>query len=210
MDENEIPEYSQVFAAYHAKVVAYAAKLLGSAEAEDVAQEVFVKVGRGLSGLADPAKLGSWIHTITLNTVRDTARKHAAARDPLARGVSAARSEGEEDPIARVPDTASRNPEETASRNEMVECYLDYVRQLPRSYYVVYVLSEFEHLANDEIARRLGVSLATVKIRLHRARARLYDELRRNCRCYVNERGELMGEPRSAGGLADREGSPPD
>ena len=48
----------------------------------------------------------------------------------------------------------------------------------------------------QEIARRLGLSLATVKIRLHRARARLYDELRRNCRCYVNERGELMGEPR--------------
>jgi hypothetical protein len=34
-----------------------------------------------------------------------------------------------------------------------------------------------------------------VKIRLHRARALLYAELRRNCRCYRNERGELMGEP---------------
>ena len=78
----------------------------------------------------------------------------------------------------------------------MIACYLDYVGRLAPTYYEVYALSEFEHLANDEIARRLGLSLATVKIRLHRARARLYDELRRNCRCYVNERGELMGEPR--------------
>lgn len=78
----------------------------------------------------------------------------------------------------------------------MIACYLDYVKQLPRSHYVVYVLSEFEDLADEAIASRLDVSLATVKIRLHRARARLYAELRRNCQCYQSERGELMGEPR--------------
>jgi len=58
-------------------------------------------------------------------------------------------------------------------------------------------LSEFEGLPNAEIARRLSLSIGTVKIRLHRARARLHDELRRNCRCYYNDRGELMAEPKS-------------
>ena len=61
----------------------------------------------------------------------------------------------------------------------------------------MYVLGEFEDLSNEEIARRLSLSLGTVKIRLHRARTRLNDELRRNCRCYYNERGGLMGEPKS-------------
>jgi RNA polymerase sigma-70 factor (ECF subfamily) len=70
------------------------------------------------------------------------------------------------------------------------------VKHLPRDHYDVYVLAEFEHLPNAEIARRLDLSLATVKIRLHRARARLHEELRRNCRCYYDERGELMGEPK--------------
>ncbi len=65
----------------------------------------------------------------------------------------------------------------------------------PGSYYLAYVLSEFEDLSNQEIADRLSLSLGTVKIRLHRARALLHGELRRNCRCYWNERGELMGEP---------------
>ena len=78
----------------------------------------------------------------------------------------------------------------------MVACYLDYVKQLPPSYYAVYLLSEFEHLSNEEIARRLSLSLGTVKIRLHRGRAKLYEELRRNCQCYQNGRGELMGEPK--------------
>jgi RNA polymerase sigma-70 factor (ECF subfamily) len=102
-----------------------------------------------------------------------------------------------------VPDTASRSPEEVAIRHEMVACYLDYVRHLAPGHYEVYALSEFEHLSNAEVARRLGLSLATVKIRLHRARARLYDELRRNCRCYYNERGELMGEPKRSGPESD-------
>jgi len=82
----------------------------------------------------------------------------------------------------------------------MVACYLDYVRRLPARYYVVYALSELEDLSNQEIADRLSLSVGTVKIRLHRARALLYGELRRDCRCYRNERGELMGEPnRNAG-----------
>jgi len=196
MGKGVLPGFSEIFEAYHGKVLAYAARRLGSAEAEDVAQEVFIKVGRSLGSLADPAHLSSWIYAITLNTIRDEARKRCSAVDGLS-GSDRSASEGGEDeaPMARVPDTVSRSPEETAIRSEMVACYLDYVRDLPPSYYEVYVLSEFENLSNDEVARRLDISLATVKIRLHRARARLYEELRRHCRCYYSEKGELMGEP---------------
>jgi RNA polymerase sigma-70 factor (ECF subfamily) len=194
-----LPEFPEVFEAYRAKVLAYATKLLGTAEAEDVAQEVFVKVARSLGTLADPARLSSWIYAITLNTVRDVARKRSSGPEPLSRAQGSVWDGGEaEAPLSRIPDTASRSPEEAAIRNEMVACYIDHVGRLSRSYRGVYVLSEFEQLSNDEIARRLGLSLATVKIRLHRARARLYEELRRNCRCYFNERGELMGAPKVA------------
>ncbi len=126
-------------------------------------------------------------------------RKRSAGVDGRADAEGPAGEGGEREALlARVPDAVSRNPEERAIRNEMVACYLDRVRALPASYHEVYVLSEFEHLSNADIARRLGISLGAAKIRLHRARAQLYEVLRRNCRCYVNERGELMGEPRSA------------
>jgi RNA polymerase sigma-70 factor, ECF subfamily len=193
--DKTFPDFAQVYEAYHDKVVGYASKLLGRDEAEDVSQEVFVKVGRSLGTLSDPSKLTSWIYAITLNTVRDVARKHAAA-PPRGSAGSSARTDGEEAPIVDLPDTGSRTPEEDSIRNEMVACYLDYARQLPPKLYEVYVLGEFEHLSNEEIARRLSVSLGAVKIRLHRARARLNEELRRNCRCYYNERGELMGKPK--------------
>ncbi len=196
--EGALPEFSGIYAMYYGKVQAYAASLLSGDEADDVAQEVFIKVGRSLGTLADPSKLGAWIYAITLNTVRDAVRKRAHTPDRLAQGIGSAREDEEGDSaISRIPDTVSPTPEEDAIRNEMVTCYLDYVKRLPPKYYEVYVLSEFERLSNDAIARRLSLSLGAVKIRLHRARAQLVDELRRNCRCYYNERGELMGEPKS-------------
>jgi RNA polymerase sigma-70 factor (ECF subfamily) len=181
-------DFARIYDAYHAKVRAYAAKLIGRDDADDVAQEVFLKVSRALDSLGDPARLSSWIYAITLNTVRDSARARASRPAPAPADAEAR--------LARVTDPAARTPEQAATRNEMVACYVDYVKQLPRDYYDVYVLAEFEHLSNAAIARRLDVSLATVKIRLHRARAKLHEELRRNCRCYYDERGELMGEPK--------------
>ena len=195
------PALSEIYDKYHRKVVAYAARLLGADPAEDIAQEVFVKVGRSLGTLSDDAKLTSWIYAITLNTVRDHARKRGPNPDRIERIEATTETDGRaEDPITQAQDTASLSPEQAAIRNEMVACYLDYVRRLPRRYYVVYALSELEDLSNQEIADRLSLSVGTVKIRLHRARALLYGELRRDCRCYRNERGELMGEPnRNAG-----------
>jgi RNA polymerase sigma-70 factor, ECF subfamily len=188
---------ARIFEAYHSKVRAYAAKLIGPEEADDVAQEVFAKVDRSLSTLEDPAKLTPWIYAITLNVVRDAARKRSSrpAIVGLASDREASGGAGELDSGPR--DGRSPTPEEAAIRNEMVACYLDYVKQLPAAYYDVYVLSELEHLTNTEIASRLSVSLGTVKIRLHRARALLHEELRRNCRCYYDERGSLMGAPKN-------------
>lgn len=198
MADRTSPDFTWIFNTYHERVLAYTKKLIGEEGAEDVAQEVFVKVNHSLPDLADPSRLGSWIYAITLNTVRDWARKRSAGIEPLpGREVSAGRGD-EEDPMSGVPDTRSRDPEETAIWNEMVACYLDYVGALPSSLQEVFVLSEFDHLPGEEIARRLSISLPAVKIRLHRARARLHEELRRNCRCYHNERGELMGEPSDA------------
>lgn len=189
-------DFGRIYETYHGPVLAYAAKLIGRAEAEDVTQEVFLKIQRSLSTLEDPDRLSSWVYTITLNTVRDTARRHASRHDRPASAPGPHDSPEGEDVIARAPDLQSRTPEEMAIREEMVTCYLDFVKQLPPHYLEVYTLSEFEHRPNAEIARRLSLSIDTVKIRLHRARTKLYEALRQNCRCYYNERGELMGEPK--------------
>jgi RNA polymerase sigma-70 factor (ECF subfamily) len=198
-DEETSAELSRIYEAYHGKVLAYAAKLLGRTEADDIAQEVFLKVRRSLGDLADRSKLASWIYAITLNTVRDAVRRRSARPEGTSApsgGAAAAADEEQGSPLAHLPDTRSRSPEEAVVHNEMIACYLDYVRELPRNYFEVYVLSELGDLPDEAIARRLSLSLGTVKVRLHRARAKLHEQLRRNCRCYRNTRGELMGEPK--------------
>ena len=198
MRNEGVPGFPSIYETYHDKVLAYATKLIGRDEAEDAVQEAFVKINRSLKSLEDPARLSSWIYAIAINTVRDAARRRASRVDrPSARSGPAPERAEEDSSLSQRPDTASRSPEEIAIRNEMIACYLDYVARLPRSSYDVYVLKELEDLSNEEIARRLSLPVGTVKIRLHRARARLNEELRRNCRCYQNERGELMAEPRN-------------
>lgn len=193
MSNGSTPEFSRIYLEYRGRIVAYAAKLIGRDDAEDIAQEVLVKVSRSLDTLLDPSRLTSWIFAITLNTVRDAARKGAFR---VASASVAPAADGEPlDPRSGIRDSAPRSPEENVVRNEMVACFLDHLGKLPHDYYEVYVLSEFEDLTNPEIARRLSLPLSTVKIRLHRARARLHEELRVHCRCYYNERGELMAEP---------------
>ncbi len=197
MSGRALPALPTVFEAYHAKVLAYATKLIGPADAEDVAQEVFIKVGRSLDSLEDPAKLTSWIYTITLNTVRDVARKRSSGREQSAPRPDPGRDgDGTEDALGQVADDRTASPEEDAMRGQMVACFLDYVEALPPNYYDVYVLSELEELRDNEIARRLSLTHGTVKIRLHRARAKLYEQLRRDCQCFCSERGELMGRPK--------------
>jgi RNA polymerase sigma-70 factor (ECF subfamily) len=73
----------------------------------------------------------------------------------------------------------------------MNSCIREYIEQLPEDYRAVLVFSEVEGLKNLEIAEILGVSLYTVKIRLHRARARLKERLGSHCNFYLDERSEL-------------------
>src|SRR5574341_540960 len=89
-------EFAGVYEAYHGRVRAYAARLVGRDDADDVAQEVFLKVSRALDRLAEPARLSSWIYTITLNTARDMARARAARPAPAPGDAG--------DRLARAPD----------------------------------------------------------------------------------------------------------
>lgn len=191
--DSEALTVSQIYGAYHDKVLAYATKLIGRDDADDVAQEVFIKIGRSLEGLSDPSKLASWVYAITLNTVRDLARKHTCLKERQTSGADPGQADGaDDDPLSRFPDLRSRTPEEATMRREMLACYLDYVEALPANYFDVYRLSEFDELSNEDIARRLSLTVGTVKIRLHRARAKLFEQLRRDCQCYVGEHGDLM------------------
>lgn len=96
--------------------------------------------------------------------------------------------------------TGEKTPslETSLVRKEMNDCIRKFVEDLPADYRTVVVLNELQGLTNNEIAAILEVSLHVVKIRLHRARARLRRELETHCSLYQDERNELACDLNSA------------
>ncbi len=189
--------YDQLYREYHVRVLRYLRTIVGESEAEDLAQEVFVKVADNLHKLKDEARVSGWIFRIALNAARDSLRRRNSQKSGCERKESGSPA-GEEDPANKVADRQLRNPEESLVRIEMIRCFIDFVRKLPKNYFEVYVLSEFDELSDRAISKKLSLPIETIKMRLHRARTKLYAELRTHCHCYYNERGELMGD-RNAG-----------
>ena len=89
------------------------------------------------------------------------------------------------------PDAQTASVETTAIREEMNACIREFIERLPEAHKTVMVLSELEGFTNAEIGTILGVSIDTVKIRLHRAREKLRKELGTGCNFYRDECDEL-------------------
>jgi RNA polymerase sigma-70 factor, ECF subfamily len=189
-------KFNNVYKQYHNNVLKYLISLVGKSYADDIVQETFIKIHKSLPQLKDESKLSSWIYKIALNSARDKMRKESKSKTKKAK-------EYEYDSTALTGDRSGLNQihfkdsdsiEEKIYRNEMIKCYISFVKKLPVNYYRIYVLSSFEGCSNKEIAEKLSISVETVKIRLHRAKTKLYTELRTHCSCYENEQGELLAE----------------
>jgi RNA polymerase sigma-70 factor (ECF subfamily) len=175
-------DFQTLYDQYYPKIVGYLKKLVGEAEAEDAAQETFVKISRSLDSFRGESSLSTWIYRIATNTAMDHLRK------PSSRMVLLAEECDEED--AGPIDTAPLH-DTLLIRKDMNACIRGLVDSLPEDYRTVLVLSEFEGLPNAEIAEVLGLSLDVTKIRLHRARTKLRKALETNCNFYRDERNEL-------------------
>jgi RNA polymerase sigma-70 factor (ECF subfamily) len=178
MEENK-PDFQQVYEAYQPKILRYLARLVGEPGAEDLTQEVFVKVARGLRSFRGESQLSTWLYRIATNTAIDKIRNASFRQETELSGLDES-DEVEDKDLWMGEEVLSI--EQQLMRKQMYECFLDYVKRLPPGYRSVIVLSELEELSNNEIAKILGLSLDVVKIRLHRGRARLFQELKAHCR----------------------------
>ena len=181
-------EFEEIYEEFHPKILNYLARLMGPNEAEDTAQVVFAKVSRGLDSFKGQSKLSTWIYRIATNTaidkLRSPAHRHASGQIPLEDSTAV------ENNTSRI--TRSQTPiDQKIIRKEMGDCVREYVDRLPPDHRTVLVLSELEGFKNKEIADILMITLENVKVRLHRARARLKQELDDGCDFYHTEEGTL-------------------
>ncbi len=192
MNSDEL-EFNRIFKEYQPKILRYLTRLTGRYEAEDLSQEVFIKVESGLKNFRGESKLSTWIYRIATNTAVDRMRS-PSFKYKVNEGFPAEPAQKDDlDTEDKDPFTgeSAESTDQQYVRKEMNSCIRNFIENLPEDYKAVVILSELEELKNKEIAEILRLTLDTVKIRLHRARAQLRKKLQSDCSFYRNEQNEL-------------------
>jgi RNA polymerase sigma-70 factor (ECF subfamily) len=200
MTEQDL-KFQQIYRDFHPRVLRYLTRMVGENDAEDLAQEVFAKIGKALQAFRGESRLSTWIYRIATNAALDRLRHISSTRN------GDAKNESVEGIVENEEDKDVWTGEQTASteqrviRQEMNGCIREIIETLPEGYRSVIVLSELERMKDGEIADILGLSLQAAKVRLHRARTKLKKELSTACVFYRDERNELACDRKGAAAL---------
>lgn len=152
---------------YQDQVYALAARMIGrTGDAEDIAQEAFLKAFRGLGGFKGEARFSTWLYRITWNLGTDWLRRNRKA----------GRRDSSIEEAGEVPDSrvdVSGDLLESEQRGEVRKA----LEELPEKYRTVVTLLYFQKLPCEQIAVVLGLPARTVETRLYRARRMLREKL---------------------------------
>jgi RNA polymerase sigma-70 factor (ECF subfamily) len=147
-------------------------------DAEDLLQEVFIKVFLKSDSISDPAKTRAWLYQVTRNVIHDFRRKQKT-------GIAARDLEG-------------LLHDDTSLRDKLLDCLPSLMEQLPAQYREVLGKTTLEEVSQKELATRLQISYSGVKSRVQRARVLLQDLLRSCCKIGVDRLGRISSlEPRA-------------
>ncbi len=152
------------------------------AAAEDIRQDVFVKIQKQLSNLEDPATLEGWIYLIARNTIIDHYRRQKDTVELT-------------EALPAEPNGEDRDVE------ELKAAFRRMIYSLPEPYRDAIVLTELEGITQQKLAARLGLSLSGAKSRVQRGRSQLRRMLNECCRFEFDRRGRVIDcAPRTKGG----------
>jgi RNA polymerase sigma-70 factor, ECF subfamily len=165
-------------------VLSFGIKVCGHREdAEDTAQEVLLKSLPHLAKLEDPQALSAWLYTAAKNRCIQSRRRASYRRAvPLEDLMPSA-----EELNALLADS-KKNPETAASAVEDHHLLHKAVLQLPPQLRIALVLHDMEELETEQVARILSIQPGTVRVRLHRARLLLRQEMDRRLRGKTQKR----------------------
>lgn len=153
-------------------VYATAYQVVGNKEeAEDVAQDVFVKVYNGIKKFDQRASFSSWLYRVSTNSALDALDKIKRQRKAtLTTGGRRVQDTQEESDILNLQPSPVAGPEESVLQDELKGCIQRVLTTLEHEQARLILLRDFHDLSYDEIAKALDARLSAVKMRIHRAR----------------------------------------
>ena len=166
---------TEVWETFHAQLRAFIGARVGaSADADDILQNVFVKIHTHIHTLRKQDRLATWVYQITRNAIIDSYRaRHPHQSMPADLGAWDA-------------------PQESDPATQIGEYLRILVNGLAPKYRTAIILAEYNGLTSEELGRRLGLSVSGAKSRLQRARSQLRKQLLDCCRFEFDRAGNLL------------------
>lgn len=167
-----------------------ARRVRSDVDTDDVLQDVFLRMQRGLAGLRDDERFGPWVYQVARSAIIDHQR--VAAKHRVVDG------DGREDQPMEAED------DDRAVEEELAGYLAAFVAMLPSPYRESLTLVELEGLTQKQAAEMIGISLSGMKSRVQRGRVQLRKALEDCCHIALDARGRVIGcEPRADGRLPD-------
>lgn len=164
-------ELDTLYRAHASTIARWASRLAGpDADVDDLVHEIFLVAAQRLPEFRGDAKITTWLYRITERVALSRRR-----RDRFRRWFSRARSVEIESSLSPSQPT----PVDLLERRQSIEAVYRLLDKLPDKYRTVLILFEIEEFSGEEIATLTGQKESTVWVRLHRARARFLEEMKR-------------------------------
>jgi RNA polymerase sigma-70 factor, ECF subfamily len=161
-------------------------RVSSAADVDDVLQDVFLRLQRGLPGLRDTTRLGPWVYRVVRNTLVDRARAaRSSPTGPL-----------EQEPSAPAPDAAGAS-------EPLAGCIAPFVARLPPPYREAVTLVDLRGHTHQEAASLVGLAVPGMKSRVQRGRAKLRAMFEACCLLELDVRRRVVDSQRRPGSGAD-------
>jgi RNA polymerase sigma-70 factor (ECF subfamily) len=169
--EGDHAAFRQLVERHQNAVIGTVAKMLGNpSEAEDISQQVFLRIWRNARRYRPDAKFTTYLFTITRNLVFNETRRRGRKKE-----ISS--DEREENSHQMIEENPNRRPDNELLQAELMQAVDKAIAALPETQRMAVVLRRYEQLAYEEIAVVLGLSVSAVKSLLFRARTTLRESL---------------------------------
>ena len=151
-------------------------RVLNEQDADDIFQEIYLKIYQNLGNVMNEDKLHAWIYRVARNTITDYYR----------------RNHNKFEITDLTEDLESSTDEALSANSEIAACLKAMVDSLPETYRQAIFLTEFQNMTQKELSEKLGISISGAKSRVQRARNMLKEMLLSCCQLEIDRRGNII------------------
>jgi RNA polymerase sigma-70 factor, ECF subfamily len=173
-NEGDESAFAEIMQRYHPRILTIVRRCLNNAsDAEDIAQDTFIRAHRGLANFRGEAALSTWLYRIAVNLARNRYwyffRRHRQSTVSLDRPVS----DSNVHPLSEILTADSSSPRHLTIQNEFVDLVAECINRLDEPHREILTMRNMLHYSYEEIGNALGINTGTVKSRVARAREKL-------------------------------------